>query len=109
MPSYQKLVRDNIPAIIKKNGEDPVTRILSEDEYKQALADKLKEEAEEVAEEADRESVRQELADVLEVVDALADIWDIDQKAMKEYQQDKRQKRGGFKDRVYLEDVGAAN
>ena len=29
--SYGKLVKDNIPNIIRKNGEDPVTRILSEE------------------------------------------------------------------------------
>lgn len=34
---YQKLVRDNIPAIIKKNGETCVTRTLSDKEYEDAL------------------------------------------------------------------------
>lgn len=32
--SYNKLVRDNIPDIIKNNGEIPITRILNDDEYK---------------------------------------------------------------------------
>lgn len=30
---YQKLVRDNIPAIIEKNGETCVRRTLSDKEY----------------------------------------------------------------------------
>ena len=34
---YQKLVRDNIPAIIEKNGETCVTRTLSDKEYEDAL------------------------------------------------------------------------
>lgn len=34
---YNKLVRDNIPTIISNNGETPITRILSYDEYKQEL------------------------------------------------------------------------
>lgn len=41
---FQKLVRDNIPAIIEKNGETCVTRKLSDKEYEDALAEKLKEE-----------------------------------------------------------------
>ena len=38
---YQKLVRDNIPAIIEKNGETCVTRKLTDKEYEDALANKL--------------------------------------------------------------------
>lgn len=34
---YQKLVRDNIPAIIEKNGETCVTRTLSDKEYEDAM------------------------------------------------------------------------
>ena len=32
--SYEKLVRDKIPEIIRNNGEEPETRILSDEEYK---------------------------------------------------------------------------
>jgi len=39
--SYKKLVRDNIPDIIKNNGEIPITRILSNEEYKCELEKKL--------------------------------------------------------------------
>ena len=34
---YNKLVRDNIPNIIKSNGEIPIIRILDNDEYKKEL------------------------------------------------------------------------
>ena len=37
---YNKLVRDKIPEIIKINGEEPITRILTEEEYKKALEKK---------------------------------------------------------------------
>ena len=47
---YQKLVRDNIPAIIEKNGETSVTRKLSDKEYEDALTNKLQEEVAELLE-----------------------------------------------------------
>ena len=39
--TYNKLVRDNIPNIIKNNGETPITRILTNEEYKQKLEKKV--------------------------------------------------------------------
>ena len=45
---YNKLVRDNIPNIIKSNGEIPIIRILDNDEYKKELENKLYEEYQEV-------------------------------------------------------------
>jgi Uncharacterized conserved protein len=38
---YNKLVRDNIPEIILAQGDIPVTKILSDAEYAQALHVKL--------------------------------------------------------------------
>lgn len=32
--AFNKLVRDKIPEIIKNNNETPITRILSDEEYK---------------------------------------------------------------------------
>ena len=34
---YHKLVRDNIPDIIKGNGQIPITHIASDEEYKEKL------------------------------------------------------------------------
>jgi len=47
MPVYNKLVRDRIPQIIKSTGKGCRTRILDEEEYKEELVIKLKEESEE--------------------------------------------------------------
>ena len=44
MKIYNKLVRDNIPEIMIKNGAKPVTKILSDDEYLNELNKKLQEE-----------------------------------------------------------------
>ena len=70
---YNKLVRDNIPNIIKSKGETPVTRILSEDEYKNELEKKLYEEYKEVIEASGSDRI-EELADMLEIINALAKI-----------------------------------
>lgn len=39
--TYNKLVRDNIPSIIQDDNEIPITRILSDDEYRKELYKKL--------------------------------------------------------------------
>ena len=69
--TYNKLVRDNIPNIIKNNGEDPITRILTNEEYKQKLEKKLYEEYQEVLESSGEDRI-EELADMLEVIKSLA-------------------------------------
>ena len=73
---YNKLVRDNIPDIITSNKETPVTRILNEDEYKKALEEKLVEEQEEVLSSSGSERC-EELADMVEVIRALAKLEDV--------------------------------
>ena len=70
---YNKLVRDNIPNIIKEKGEEPITRILSDEEYKKELEKKLNEEYQEVLEASGSERV-EELADMLEVIKALGEL-----------------------------------
>ena len=64
---YNKLVRDNIPSIIKGNGATPITRILNEEEYKKELEKKLYEEYNEVLEASGEDRV-EELADMIEVI-----------------------------------------
>jgi predicted house-cleaning noncanonical NTP pyrophosphatase (MazG superfamily) len=41
---FNKLVRDNIPEIIKKDGREPITHIAEDKEYEEALSRKLNEE-----------------------------------------------------------------
>ena len=69
MKIYNKLVRDNIPAIIHNAGKEPIIHTLDEETYKTELVKKL---YEEVAEFAQDHTV-EELADILEVVYALAE------------------------------------
>lgn len=44
MPTYNKLIRNKIPQIIKANGKTPTTRILSEEEYITEIWKKTQEE-----------------------------------------------------------------
>ena len=66
-----ELVRDQIPGIITAAGRQPVTRVLDQAGYQAALRTKLLEEARE-AQAAPDGRLASELADVLEVLKALA-------------------------------------
>lgn len=102
--SYQKLVRDKIPEIILATGEKPVTRLLNEDEYKLELEKKLLEEYHEVIEAKSTDRI-EELADMLEVMIALAKLENKDLDDIVTTATLKREKRGGFEKRIYLETV----
>ncbi|ELZ03592.1 nucleoside triphosphate pyrophosphohydrolase [Natrialba aegyptia] len=98
---YDKLVRDAIPAIIEDNGEVPVTRTVSGDEYESYLRDKLQEEVAEYL--ADRDA--DELADILEVVHALGHVEGLSPQELAERRERKANSRGGFEDGIVLERV----
>lgn len=70
MKICNKLVRDNIPDICRKNGQVPKISILDEESYGRELKKKLVEEVNEFLESGDTE----ELADIAEVIDALSEI-----------------------------------
>lgn len=101
MGSYKKLVRDKIPDIIKKNNEMPITRILSDEEYLKELNIKIQEELKEYLESGDVE----ELADLEEVLRAILDAQNISYEEFEEIRNKKVQKRGAFKEKIYLEGV----
>ena len=98
MMEFNKLVRDRIPEIIEKEGGTPVTRTLELEEYSHYLEKKLDEEVAEYHESKELE----ELADVLEVVYALAKFRGHSVKELEAAYQKKHEARGGFEDRVFL-------
>lgn len=102
--SYEKLVRDKIPEIIRSNGEEPEIRILSDEEYKQELEKKLLEEYHEVLD-ATGASRIEELADMLEVMISLAALEEKTLDDIIAVADKKREKRGGFKEKIYLKSV----
>lgn len=98
---YNKLVRDRIPEIILHEGRNCETATMSESEYLQALREKLVEEAQEAAE-ADPTKLVTELADLHEIMDALAAAYSIEQTTVLAEQKQRRAERGGFSRRIRL-------
>ena len=95
---YHKLVRDRIPEIITATGQTCRTEILTGDAYLQALDQKLNEELLEYQESKSPE----ELADLLEVILAAAQARGVSQEALFAIREEKRQKRGGFEQGIFL-------
>lgn len=105
MTVYKKLVRDRIPEIIKNNGQTAVTKILSIDEYKLELQRKSKEELQEYLNAKVDEEAIEELADLLEIIHALAKVHGTTIDQIEQIRQRKAEERGGFEDRVFLIEV----
>ena len=101
---YNKLVRDKIPNIIKEKKETPVVKILDDDKYKEALEKKLYEEYQEVIEESGEDRV-EELADMLEIIKALAKLENKTLEDVIEIANKKVDKRGAFEEKIFLEKV----
>ena len=106
---YHKLVRDNIPDIIKNNGEEPITRTLNEEEYWHYLCTKVMEELREVEEAESRDEAKKELADLYEVLLAMIKAKDLTMMEIEEAATLKRTKNGGFEKRIFLEKVISKN
>lgn len=92
-----KLVRDKIPQIIRDDGKEPIVEILSEEDYLIELDKKLNEEVAEY--QADKSL--EEMADVLEVLFAICEARGHSVDELMQIREEKREKRGGFKDRIY--------
>ena len=99
MTVYNKLVRDKIPALIRAQGETPVFHTLDDQEYLRRLEEKLDEEVAEFH----RDRNAEELADILEVVFALAESLGCTEAELNEIRWKKGEKRGTFRGKVFLE------
>lgn len=98
---YDKLVRDDIPEIIRKDGKTPVITVATGPEYNEMLRQKLDEEVQEYQDSQDPE----ELADILEVVYALAETEGTTKSDIEALRKSKRKDRGGFGDGIILLEV----
>ncbi len=101
MKVYNKLVRDKIPEIIEADGKTCKTRILGDEEYLAALGEKRNEEVAEYQKDKNLE----EMADVLEVLQAICIAKGYSLEELEAMRAKKAGKRGGFADKVFLESV----
>ncbi len=98
---YQKfrtniLVRDKMVDKMKSEGILVDYKKLNQKDYENALRKKVIEEAQEVADEKNREKLIFELADLLEVVQTLANTLKITESEISKARKKKREKSGGF-------------
>lgn len=98
-----KLVRDRIPEIVRASGRSPLVRQLGDDERLPALLDKLQEEVDELRAATTVEDRTEEMADVLEVLGAIATELGLAWLTVEATAATKRDERGGFQDGLWME------
>ncbi len=98
---YHKLVRDKIPQIIEKTGKTCRTEVLSDEDYLALLDEKL---GEELAEYQESKSL-EELADLLEVIDAVIAARGYTWEELLAVKAEKKAARGGFEEKLLLLEV----
>lgn len=98
---YNKLIRDRIPEIIEQTGTQYRVRTLDETEYKVQLDKKLQEELNEYS----TSGKVCELADMVEVIYAILAVKGVGVEEFEAVRTEKKLKRGGFENRLFLEHV----
>lgn len=98
---YNKLVRDRIPEIIETDGKTCITEILPDVHYMEMLDAKLNEELAEYQESKSLE----ELADLLEVMQAIVEARGWSWAQLEQVRQEKAAQRGGFEKKILLKEV----
>ena len=101
--TYNKLVRDRIPDIIREASKVPTTRIADEAEHRHLLEAKLEEELAELRQPGANRG--EELADILEVVLALAKLEGLSPGHLYAQRHKKAEERGAFEKRIVLVEV----
>ena len=98
---YNKLVRDRIPDIIMQSGKRPAYSFLSDEDYLAKLDEKLNEELAEYQESKSLE----ELADLLEVMEAVVTARGYSWEQLLTVKAEKKAARGGFEEKLLLLEV----
>ena len=101
MIKYDKLIRDKIPEIIEQSGKKCIIEVMDNDTYIEYLDQKLNEE---LAEYHQDKSI-EELADLLEVIYAVAVARGYSVEDLERIRVEKAEKRGAFEKRLLLKSV----
>jgi predicted house-cleaning noncanonical NTP pyrophosphatase (MazG superfamily) len=105
MTTYHKLVRDQIPQIIENTGKKFSTEILNDQDYIKYLKEKSYEELNEYCAAESNEEAVEELADLLEIIQALAKHHGSSIEEVESVRKEKAEKRGGFEEKIFLIEV----
>ena len=95
---FEKLVRDCIVESIKNQGDEPVYRVLDDEEYEVLLERKLDEEVSEYH----QDKTLEELADIIEVVLSLCAAKGYSNNELIQIYKKKHEEKGGFNNKIYL-------
>jgi predicted house-cleaning noncanonical NTP pyrophosphatase (MazG superfamily) len=101
---YPKLVRDKIPEIVEGIiGKKVKWKVLKTDkEYKKYLLVKIFEEVSEFENAKEKIHKTEEMADIMEILDALISINKLKLSDIRKIQKQKAKKRGGFEKRILM-------
>ena len=101
MTKFNKAIRDQIPEIIQKDGHSCNIQTLSDEKFLVEIEKKLSEEVAEYQNDKNPE----ELADILEVIYAIAQLKGISKEELEKIRIKKLQDRGGFEKNLFLIDT----
>lgn len=101
MKVYDKLVRDRIPEIIEASGKKCEVEVVSDEVALKYLYMKLEEETRELLDDKNLE----EIADVMEVLFAIAGKYGYSEEDVFSKRNEKKNQRGGFNNNLVLKNV----
>lgn len=99
---YNKLIRDRVKEKIERNGDACEVKVLDDAAFQAALREKLVEEAKELAAAEARADFLAEYADLMAVLDELAEHYELSEADIKLALVESLEKKGGFKNRHLL-------
>lgn len=106
--NFNKLIRDKLPARMREEGIIIHSAQLSAEEYFKQLKRKILEEAQEVVDSEDEEELTIELADVIEVIYAIAACRGISKEKIESERLAKREINGKFSAQHYINYIEVA-